>query len=141
MTPSLSNIHLRRAQLVALSATQRVNVAISLQHLAPPIQVANTILVCLRLLKMYPLVPVAIVAGAVAMMLSRAHARSWSLKRVAFRAFALWRTYRSLGVWAARGRMAWLRIGMAWHARKSHSPHNTLRSKAAHKPLLNKASE
>jgi len=139
--PSLSDIHLRRARLVALAATQRVNVTISLQHLAPPAQVADTVLVSLRFLKMHPLVPVAIVAGAVAMMLSRTHSSSWSLKRVTFRAFALWRTYHSLGVWAARGRAVWLRIGTVWHTSKSHNPPSILRSVATHKLLLNKTAE
>lgn len=141
MIPSLSDIHLRRARLVALAATQRVNVTISLQHLAPPVQVADTVLVCLRFLKMHPLVPFAMVAGAVVMVLSRTHGSSWSLKRVAFRAFALWRTYHSLGVWATRGRAVWLRIGTAWHTNKNHRQNSNLRSEAAHKLLLNKTAE
>ena len=126
MITRLSDIHLRRAQLVALAAAQRTDVILSVQPLVQPLHVADTTLVCLRYLKTRPLILVAMLAGMTAIILSRNSANSWPLKRLAFRAFALWRSYRSLGVWVTRGRSVWLRIGTAWHNRRRHSPHDSL---------------
>lgn len=126
MSASLDNIRWRRTQLVARAAAQRGEVAAVLQHLAEPLRMVNTAVVCLRYLKTHPLVPLAALVGmSMAFMLSRNHSIFQLLQRVLFRAFALWRTYRSLGVWIARGRAVWLRIGTTGQNSRRNSPSST----------------
>lgn len=115
MSASLDDIRWRRTQLVARAAVQRGEVAAVLQRLAEPLRMVDTAVACLRYLKAHPLVPVAALVGmGIAFMLSRNYSIFRLLQRVLFRAFALWRTYRSLSVWIARGRAVWLRIGTTW---------------------------
>ncbi|MDO8437191.1 MAG: YqjK family protein [Nitrosomonadaceae bacterium] len=115
MSASLDDIRWRRTQLVARAAVQRGEVTAVLQRLAEPLRMVDTAVACLRYLKAHPLVPVAaLVSMGVAFMLSRNYSIFRLLQLVLFRAFALWRTYRSLSVWIARGRAVWLRIGTTW---------------------------
>lgn len=112
MSASLDDIRWRRTQLVARAAVQRGEVAAVLQRLAEPLRMVDTTVACLHYLKAHPLVPVAALVGmSMAFMLSRNHSIFRLLQHVLFRTFALWRAYRSLGVWIARGRAVWLRIG------------------------------
>ncbi len=86
----------------------------------------DTAVACLRYLKAHPLVPIAaLVSMSMAFMLSRNYSIFRLLQRVLFRSFALWRTYRSLGVWIARGRAVWLRIGTTWQNSRRNSPPST----------------
>jgi len=59
---------------------------------------------------------------SMAFMLSRNYSIFRLLQRILFRSFALWRAYRSWGVWIARGRAAWSRIGMTWRNSRSNHP-------------------
>ncbi len=122
MSASLDDIRWRRTQLVAHAAVQRGEVAAVLQRLAEPLRMVNTAIACLHYLKAHPLVPVAALVGmSMAFMLSRNHSIFRLLQHVLFRAFALWRAYRSLGVWIARGQTAWSRIGMTWRNSRSNN--------------------
>lgn len=110
MSSSLDLIRRRRAQLVASAAVQRDEVTIIFQRLAEPLRMADAAICCIRYLKAHPLVPiVAVVSISVAFALSR-YSILQMLQRILLRAFALWRTYRSLGMWVARGQTAWVYI-------------------------------
>ena len=115
MNANLDDVRRRRTQLVARAAVQRGEVAAVFQRLAEPLRMVDTAVACLHYLKAHPLVPIAALVGmGMAFMLSRNYSIFRLLQRVLIRAFALWRMYRSLGVWIARGRAVWLRIGTTW---------------------------
>ena len=123
MSARLDDIRWRRTQLVARAAVQREEVTVAVQCLAEPLRMVDTAVAGLRYLKAHPLVPVAAVVGmSMAFMLSRNYSIFRLLQRVLFRSFALWRAYRSWGVWIARGRAAWSRIGMTWRNSRSNNP-------------------
>ncbi|MEK6707222.1 MAG: hypothetical protein AAB286_04495 [Pseudomonadota bacterium] len=126
MSARLDDIRWRRTQLVARAAVQRGEVTVAVQCLAEPLRMVDTAVACLRYLKAHPLVPIAaLVSMSMAFMLSRNYSIFRLLQRVLFRSFALWRTYRSLGVWIARGRAVWLRIGTTWQNSRRNSPPST----------------
>lgn len=123
MSARLDDIRWRRTQLVARAAVQRGEVTAVLQRLAEPLRMVDMAVAGLHYLKAHPLVPVAALAGmSMAFMLSRNYSIFRLLQRILFRAFALWRAYRSWGVWIARGRAAWSRIGMTWRNSRSNNP-------------------
>ena len=108
MSASLDDIRARRAQLVARAAVQRGEMTAALQCLAGPLRMVDTATAWVHYLKAHPLVPLAALMG-MSFMLAR-HGIFHLLQRILIRAFALWRTYRSLGTWITRGRVAWSRI-------------------------------
>lgn len=123
MSASLDDIRWRRTQLVARAAVQRGEVAVVFQCVAGPLRRVDAAVACLCYLKAHPLVPVtALVGMGIAFMLSRNYTIFRLLQRVLFRAFALWRTYRSMGVWITRGRTVWLRIGTIWRNSRRNNP-------------------
>jgi hypothetical protein len=123
MSARLEDIRWRRTQLVARAAVQRGEVAAVLHRLAEPLRMVDTAMASLHYLKAHPLVPIAAVVGmSMAFMLSRNYSIFRLLQRILFRSFALWRAYRSWGVWIARGRAAWSRIGMTWRNSRSNHP-------------------
>ncbi len=123
MSARLEDIRWRRTQLVARAAVQRGEVAAVLHRLAEPLRMVDTAMASLHYLKAHPLVPIAAVVGmSMAFMLSRNYSIFRLLQRILFRSFALWRAYRSWGVWIARGRAAWSRIGMTWRNSRSNNP-------------------
>lgn len=123
MSASLEDIRWRRTQLVARAAVQRGEVAAVFQRLAEPLRMVDTAIACLHYLKAHPLVPVAALVGmSMVFMLSRNYSIFRLLQRVLIRVFALWRTYRSLGIWIARGRAVWLRVGTTWRNSRRNNP-------------------
>ena len=126
MSASLDDIRWRRAQLVARAAVQRGEVTAVFQRLAEPLRMVATAVATMRYLKAHPLFPIAALVGmGMAFMLSRNYKIFQLLQRVLIRAFALWRTYRSLGVWIARGRAVSLRIGTTWQNSRRNNPSST----------------
>ena len=110
MNSRLDLIRRRRAQLVAHAAVQRDEVTLVFQRLDQPLRMADAAVSCVRYLKAHPFVPIVAVVGiGMAFALSR-YSILRLLQRILLRAFALWRTYRSLGVWVARGWTAWAYI-------------------------------
>lgn len=125
MSASLEDIRWRRTQLVARAAVQRGEVVAVFQRLAEPLRMVDTAVACLHYLKAHPLVPVAALVGmSMVFMLSRNYSIFRLLQRVLIRVFALWRTYHSLGIWIARGRTVWLRVGTTWRNRRRNNPSN-----------------
>ncbi len=113
MSASLDDIRWRRTQLVAHAAVQRGEVSAVLQHMAEPLCIVATAATCMRYVKAHPLISIAALVSigmAIAFMVSRNHKIFRLVQPVLIRAFTIWRTYRSLGVWITRGRAAWSRI-------------------------------
>ena len=127
MSASLDDIRWRRTQLVARAAVQRGEVSAVLQHMAEPLCIVATAAACMRYVKAHPLISVAALVSigmGIAFMLSRNHRIFRLIQPVLIRAFTIWRTYRSLSVWIARGQAAWSRIGTT----KQNSRRNILSS-------------
>lgn len=104
---NLQDIHRRRAQLVARAAAQRGEVATTFQRLDTPLRMAEGVVSFVRFIKSHPLVPIVAAVGvAVAFAVSGRVSIPRMFKRVLIGAIAVWRTYRSLGVWIAYGRAA-----------------------------------
>lgn len=104
---SLNDIHHRRAQLLVRAATQRDEVAMIVQRLDTPLRMAEGVVSFVRFVKSHPLVPIIAAVGvAVAFAVSSRVSIPRMFKRVFIGAIALWRTYRSLGVWITYGQTA-----------------------------------
>jgi len=108
---NLHDIHRRRAQLLARATAQRGEVAMIFQRLDMPLRLADSAISCVGFLKAHPLVPVAVAAGIVAALAVSRHVTIPRMfKRILVGAIALWRMYRSYGVWINYGQAALLGI-------------------------------
>jgi len=89
----LNEIQHRREQLVARAATQRDDMAEMFAQLRTPLQLADKSISFLRYIAAHPIVPVAMLAGVVAVLIAT---RRFNLMQWVERGFVAWRMYRSL---------------------------------------------